>query len=97
MTALIWILLLSLFCYLFWQQSKQNEVARRQIGIKCESLGLQVISVARAGHRFKRGDQWFWHTRYQFEFSSTGDDCYTGYLDMVGFRAQSFWIPPHRM
>lgn len=97
MDALIWILLLSLFCFLFWQQSRQNEEAKRYISAKCESLGLQVVSIARAGHRFRNNGRWYWHTRYQFEFSSQGDDCYEGYLDMVGFRAISFWVPPHRI
>ncbi|WP_154217241.1 DUF3301 domain-containing protein, partial [Vibrio parahaemolyticus] len=38
-----------------------------------------------------------WHTVYQFEFSSLGDDCYQGQLTMVGFRPQSFHLPPHRL
>ncbi|EPI4818148.1 DUF3301 domain-containing protein, partial [Vibrio alginolyticus] len=40
---------------------------------------------------------WRWHTVYQFEFSSLGDDCYQGELTMVGFRPQNFHLPPHRL
>ncbi|WP_154807096.1 DUF3301 domain-containing protein, partial [Vibrio cholerae] len=41
--------------------------------------------------------QWRWHTIYLFEFSSLGDDCYQGQLEMRGFRTVGFALPPHRM
>ncbi|WP_070962765.1 DUF3301 domain-containing protein [Vibrio sonorensis] len=92
------ILGLTLFCALFWQQRRQSEIAKRTILRKCEHLELQLVSVALKGHRFRLPDgKWRWHTRYQFEFSSLGDDCYQGELIMYGFVSGQFDIPPHRM
>ncbi|WP_428772169.1 DUF3301 domain-containing protein [Vibrio sp.] len=90
------ILGLSLLCFLFWQQRRQAELARKAIERKCQQLELQLLSVALANHRLKTpGGQWRWHTVYQFEFSSLGDDCYQGRLIMQGFRPLHFDLPPH--
>lgn len=95
---LLAILLLSLGCFLFWQQRRQAELAKAAISRKCEQLDLQLISVAFGRHKFKTLEGfWRWHTVYWFEFSALGDDCYQGELQMIGFRPSAFHLPPHRM
>ncbi|MDQ2165402.1 MULTISPECIES: DUF3301 domain-containing protein [Vibrio] len=95
---LLAILLLSLGCFLFWQQRRQAELAKAAISRKCEQLDLQLISVAFGRHKFKTPEGLCrWHTVYWFEFSALGDDCYQGELQMIGFRPSAFHLPPHRM
>lgn len=92
------ILGLALFCFLFWQQRQQSELAKSAIVRKCEQLDLQLISVAFGAHKLKTPDGvWRWHTVYHFDFSALGDDCYQGHLIMSGFRPLNFFLPPHRM
>ncbi len=98
MQDLVLILALCFGCVLFWQQRRQSELARAAIQRRCEQLGLQMISVAFKGHRFRTPKgRWRWHTIYQFEFSSLGDDCYQGQLIMLGFRAFDFQLPAYRV
>ncbi|EHI9302081.1 DUF3301 domain-containing protein [Vibrio vulnificus] len=89
---------LCFFCFLFWQQRRQSELAKAAIARKCDQLELQLISVAFGGHKLKTPEgNWRWHTVYLFEFSALGDDCYQGQLMMTGFRPLNFFLPPHRM
>jgi hypothetical protein len=98
---LLAILLLCFFCFLFWQQRRQSELAKMAITRKCKELDLQLLSIAISGHKLKMRHElttiWCWHTVYLFEFSSLGDDCYKGKLTMVGFRSMRFELQPHRM
>ncbi len=98
MANLLAILGLSLFCFAFWQQRRQSELAKQAIARRCKQLDIQLLSTAFEAHRFKNSKGRFgWHTVYEFEFSSLGDDYYIGELTMVGFRPVSFEIPPYRM
>ncbi|MBN3491551.1 DUF3301 domain-containing protein [Vibrio neptunius] len=95
---LLAILGLAFGCFLFWQQRRQAELAKSIAASKCKQLDLQLISVALKGHKLKTPDGlWRWHSVYQFEFSSLGDDCYQGKLIMQGFRLMKVDLPPHRM
>ena len=83
---------------LFWRQQQQNEIARKHIERRCEQLNLQLISIARGEHKFT----WLIApfsvtTRYYFEFSVSGMDCFQGYVSMRGNRAQEMYIPPYPM
>jgi len=95
---LLAIVALSLVCMIFWQQRRQSELAKVAVKRKCDQLDLQLLSVAFKGHKIKTPDGvWRWHTVYQFEFSSLGDDYYQGELIMQGFHVVHFQLPPHRM
>ena len=92
------ILALAFGCFLFWQQRRQAELAKTIAIKKCKQLDLQLVSVALKGHKLKTPDgRWRWHSVYQFEFSSLGDDCYQGRLIMQGFQLMKVDLPPHRM
>lgn len=95
---LLAILGLVLVCFVFWQQRRQGEIAKAVAARKCEQLDLQLVSVALKGHKLKTPEGiWRWHTLYQFEFSSLGDDCYQGEIIMRGFHLLRVNLPPHRM
>ncbi|SDH67493.1 Protein of unknown function [Vibrio xiamenensis] len=95
---LLAILAVSFGCLLFWQQRRQAEIAKAAIARKCQQLELQLVSVALGSHKLKTPEGlWRFHTVYQFEFSSLGDDCYQGKLTMLGFKPVSFDLPPHRL
>lgn len=92
------ILGLTFICFLFWQQRRQSEIAKSIAARQCKQLDLQLISVAMQGHKLKTPEgSWHWHTVYQFEFSSLGDDCYQGEIVMQGFQLMKVKLPPHRM
>ncbi|MFC3023072.1 DUF3301 domain-containing protein [Vibrio zhugei] len=97
-TGLFGLLLIGMVGFIFWQQRRQSEIARRVIEQKCAQLNLQVVSVAFGQHRLRTpSGQWHWHSTYFFEFSALGDDCYQGRLIMNGFRSQQVYIPPHHL
>ncbi len=92
------ILALTAVCLLFWQQRRQAEIAKAIAARKCKELDLQLLSVALKSHKLKTPEGlWRWHSIYQFEFSSLGDDCYQGRILMQGFRLAKVELPPHRM
>jgi len=54
--------------------------------------------VARAKTRFsfKYGKP-DWHSVFNFEFSSNGEDRYTGEVELIGVRVMRTEVPPHRV
>lgn len=50
---LLAILGLCFFCFLFWQQRRQSELAKVAISRKCEQLDLQLVSIAFGAHKLK--------------------------------------------
>ncbi|WP_074374148.1 DUF3301 domain-containing protein [Vibrio spartinae] len=97
MQDLMTICLVCFGCFLFWQQRRQAEIARQTIERKCRQLELQVVSITFKHRLVDEQRRWRWHTRYTFEFSSLGDDCYEGYLDMIRFSPAKFFVPVHRL
>lgn len=84
--------------YLFWQQDRQSERAKAAITRQCQKWDLQLLNVSLQGHKLKTPDGvWRWHSVYLFEFSSLGDDCYQGQLQMQGLTVMDIQFPPYRM
>ncbi|MBD1575090.1 DUF3301 domain-containing protein [Vibrio sp. S11_S32] len=97
-TDLLMILLVMFIALLFWQQRRQSELAHQAILRHCEQLDLQVLSTSLLRYKIKLPDgRWRFHSQYQFEFSSRGDDCYQGTMIMIGFKGTHFRLPPYRM
>ncbi|SHO58198.1 DUF3301 domain-containing protein [Vibrio quintilis] len=93
---LIMILVTAFGCFLFWRHRQQVEFARSAIERKCSQLNLQLVSVS-FQHKIRTGKKrWLIYKRYYFEFSSQGDDCYQGYLDMAGRSVLKFHFPVYR-
>ncbi len=38
-----------------------------------------------------------WHSVFNFEFSSNGEDRYTGEVELIGVRVMRTEVPPHRV
>ncbi|GLT17321.1 hypothetical protein GCM10007938_10980 [Vibrio zhanjiangensis] len=95
---LLAIMVLFLIAFVFWQQRRQAELAKEIATRRCKQLDLQLLSIALKGHYVKMPDgRWCWHSIYQFEFSSLGDDYYQGQLVMRGLQLIRVQVPPHRM
>ncbi|WP_325891861.1 DUF3301 domain-containing protein [Grimontia sp. NTOU-MAR1] len=97
MTAnLFWILLIAIVASLFWQQRRQSELAKNYIARRCQQTNVQLISIARGSHFFgwPKGPLDI-QTRYYFEFSVNGLDCYQGYAVMKGMRIKEIYMPAY--
>ncbi|RJG51194.1 DUF3301 domain-containing protein [Motilimonas pumila] len=85
-----------LICMWFWQQRKQSERAKVLITKHCESLNLQLLSVAQKNICFRPGADFFRYT-FEFEFSSDTESCYVGMLYLNGEYKYHFELPPYRV
>ncbi len=83
---------------LFWRIRMISEAANRYLSQYCNTQHLHLISVARRLTRpmLYRG-KLDWRSEFDFEFSSTGQNCYTGTLVMNGLTVISTDTPPHRI
>ncbi len=98
MTDLIIIIGIIMLGTFFWQQRKQSEQAQRHIKLRCDQLGLQLLSTSRGHYRLespqgKRG----LFAMFNFEFSANGEDYYEGQCWMQGSHLLRFDIPPHHL
>ncbi len=100
--ALIWISALGLIALLWWQNLKVREMALVAVKRYCHKEALQLLdqSIALKAIRFKRDT----HTgrlvlqrRYKFEFTSTGEERYSGTIEMHGQRFKGIETEPYRV
>ena len=84
--------------YQFWRIRAISERTNAYLKQYCDKHGLQLLSVARAKTRlsFKYGKP-DWHSVFNFEFSSNGEDRYTGEVELIGVRVMRTEVPPHRV
>jgi len=84
--------------YQFWRIRGMSEKSNDYLKHYCETHGLQLLSVARSRTRFsfKYGKP-DWHSTFVFEFSSNGEDRYSGEVELVGLRIVRTDVPPHRV
>ncbi|NVK54006.1 MAG: DUF3301 domain-containing protein [Alteromonadaceae bacterium] len=95
------VLLLVVLCAgaaFFWRIRTISEYASQYLKHYCEQQRLQLVSVARQSTRpmIYRG-KLDWRSNFVFEFSSTGDDCYQGKLQLNGLTVVKTETPPHRI
>ncbi len=95
MGSLFLILLGFLGGVLFLHLRRQSEVANTIIRQYCRESGLQWISTARAGQYWAPQKNGLLVYRFNFEFSSNGENCYQGTLLMSGLHSISFIVPPY--
>ena len=93
----IW-LIIGFTGYQFWRIRGISERTNVYLKQYCNSNNLQLLSVARAKTRltFRYGKP-DWHSKFYFEFSSNGEDRYTGQVELVGIRVLRTEVPPHRV
>ncbi len=96
MGNLLWILFIAFALAWFWQQRRQSEFAKRFIQQRCETVDVQLLSIARGSQTYgwPKGPINI-QTRYYFEFSANGADCFQGHAVMKGMRLQEIYMPPY--
>ncbi len=84
--------------YQFWRIRAISETTYRYLTQYCSTHNLQLLSVSRARTRFSfKYGQPDWHSFFNFEFSSNGEDKYNGQVELVGLRVIRTDVPPHRV
>lgn len=98
---LFWLTLTALACWFWWQGQKAKERALRRVRRQCDELDIQLLddNIALRAVWLKRnaaGRLCFWR-RYHFEFTSTGDERYSGRIVTLGHEVTDIDIDPHRL
>ncbi len=98
---LLWFTLICLCLWYWWSAQKIKEIALTAARKSCNEMSLQLLdeSVSLRALWLKRdvnGQLRMWR-RYQFEFSSTGEDRYVGKVIMLGLRITDTELQPHRL
>ncbi|WP_419810294.1 DUF3301 domain-containing protein [Bacterioplanoides sp.] len=87
--------------YLFWNKQQQARVLALQVVRKhCEQQNLQLLDdtlLLDALRLRKRGAGWRLIRCYRFDFSSTGDERYTGHIHLAGRRVEQLELDAHRI
>lgn len=101
LNALFWLTLMGLVILHWWQSQQVKEIALSYTRAHCKELDLQFLddSISLRGLWLKRDEQGrirFWRS-YNFEFSSTGDERYTGKVVTLGSQVIALHLQPHRM
>ncbi|APE05109.1 MULTISPECIES: DUF3301 domain-containing protein [Alteromonas] len=100
MTLLELVLWLSIafVSYQFWRIREISEKTNTYLRQYCDKHQLQLLSVARVKTRIslKYGKP-DWNSVFMFEFSSNGEDRYSGEVELVGSRIMRTDLPPHRV
>ena len=98
---LFWLTLTAVACLLWWRGQQAKERALRHVRRYCEELDIQLLddNIALRAVWLKRdasGRLSFWR-RYHFEFTSTGDERYSGRIVTLGSAVTSIDLEPHRL
>lgn len=95
------LLLLACFAGYWWQAVRVKELAFSAAARRCKTEDVQLLddSIALKTMGFKRSDggPMGFERQYAFEFTSTGDQRYQGWVVMRGQRLVSVELPPHRL
>ena len=97
--AILFVILLLL--YFAYQGVLMREFALKSAYAHCQKLDIQLLdqNVAIRGLWFKRdgaGKMRLWIS-YNFEFSSTGDERYSGRIILLGGKVINIDLPPYRL
>ncbi|GAA0855995.1 DUF3301 domain-containing protein [Aliiglaciecola litoralis] len=82
----------------FWRIRAISEQAKVHLDRYCHQHGLQLISIARFKTRLiVYQAKLDWYTQFAFEFSSTGEERYTGVMTMRGLTMADIDLPAYRI
>ncbi len=100
--ALIWICVLAFVALFWWQNLKVREQALVAVKRYCAKEMLQLLdqSVALKSMRIKRSSdtgRLVLNRNYAFEFTSTGDERYRGWIEMHGQRFAGIQTEPYKI
>lgn len=98
LSSILLFAILAAIIFQFWRIRGISEHAKVYLERYCQKHGLQLISVARFKTRLivhrARLD---WSTQFAFEFSSTGEESYSGVLTMHGLSMANIELPAYRI
>ena len=98
--ASLWLfLLMGTVIYVFWLDRLAAESAREYAKRRCQQLEVQFLSIACVKKRLgilKNGKPGL-KSQFSWEFSSTGEDTYTGTLFLENGQIISVDVPPHKL
>lgn len=99
---IFWFSLLATGCYAWWHNLKRRESATRAVRQYCRREEVQLLdeSIALEKIRLARDPdlgRLVLIRQYQFYFTSTGDERYSGKVSMHGRHLQQIELAPHRL
>ncbi len=96
-----WLALVTTVIGLWWHGFKIKERALSIVKKRCQDLDLQFLdqTVALRSLKLKRSEGGQLQVRrvYSFEFSSTGEERYRGYITLLGQQVEEVMLEPHRL
>jgi hypothetical protein len=93
--------LLVIFLMLWWNAQGVKQIALQAACSYCKKIDVQLLdeTVVLRGFWLKRnarGHLCLWRS-YDFEFTSTGDERYTGKVVLLGRAVEDIHLDPHRL
>lgn len=99
LTDLLWVAIAGFALNYWWRSRHFRDYALKLAARRCEELELQLLdqSVVLRGMELKRDDEdrLVLRRRYQFEFTSTGQERYLGWVILRGWRLEEIDMEPH--
>jgi len=101
MSKVITLLLIALAIW-YWSYSQKVKQLALKAGMKrCNEAGVQFLDHSVVLHRFtfakKHNNKWGILREYRFEFTSTGENRYTGRVIMQGYHPVSTDLEPYSL
>lgn len=101
LTDLLWMMLLFSFLWLWWNAQGVKQIALAATRSYCQKADVQLLDdgLVLRGFWLKRDDKGrvrLWRS-YDFEFSSTGEERYSGRIIMLGRTVESIRMEPYRL
>ncbi|WP_144392991.1 DUF3301 domain-containing protein [Pleionea sediminis] len=98
MSKVIFLLVLSLLGYLWWRGQQIKDKAYQAVLTRCYKSDLELLdgTIALQKQRLQKDKNgvWRWFRDYQFEFTSTREHRYKGYIKMAGFHVVDIHLEP---
>lgn len=102
LTDLFWLALIAATCMLWWHNLKLREYATRQVQRYCKQQDVQLLDENIALKSMKPvrspgNGMLVLARRYQFYFTSTGDERYPGSVEMQGRHISRIELAAHKL
>lgn len=96
-----WLTLLLSVCYYAWHAHGMKEIALAATRKYCRQMDVELLddTVVLRGFWLKRDDHGrlrMWRS-FLFEFTSTGEERYSGRIVLLGNRVEDIQLEPHRL
>lgn len=99
LSDLYWLTFCGLVILWWWRSIKRREYAQFQAKQYCKRIELQWLdqNLVQKKSRFRRIGRFYWQIEryFQFEFSTTGEHRYSGYVVLLGERLSQIITDPY--